>query len=70
MAKEGLDTTLLQYGSLRAKANNLPEPFASHLMQHYHNILYIGIATSSLCQRIGQELWAEGEEYVSIKLEE
>lgn len=38
----------------------LPEAFATHLNNRNHNILYIGIATTSLRQRIGQELWAEG----------
>lgn len=40
-------------------AHNLPEPFAAHLKSRNHNILYIGIATTSLRQRLGQELWAE-----------
>ena len=43
-----------------ADAAALPEPFATHLQNRNHNILYIGIATTSLKQRIGQELWAEG----------
>jgi hypothetical protein len=42
------------------KADNLPQPFATHLKNRNHNILYIGIATTSLRQRISQELWAEG----------
>jgi hypothetical protein len=41
-------------------ANNLPKPFSTHLQNRNHNILYIGIATTSLRQRIGQELWAKG----------
>ena len=40
--------------------HNLPEPFATYLTERQHNILYIGIATTSLRQRLGQELWAEG----------
>jgi hypothetical protein len=43
-----------------ADAAALPEPFATHLKNRKHNILYIGIATTSLRQRIGQEFWAEG----------
>ena len=43
-----------------ASAHNLPKPFATHLTERQHNILYIGIATTSLRQRLGQELWAEG----------
>ncbi|HMM12915.1 MAG TPA: hypothetical protein PKE03_12540 [Bacteroidales bacterium] len=42
------------------QVNKLPEPFATHLKNRNHNILYIGIATTSLRQRLGQELWAEG----------
>lgn len=38
----------------------LPEPFATHLKNRNHNILYIGIATTSLRQRLDQELWAKG----------
>jgi len=48
------------YGIRIDNANNLPEPFATHLKNRNHNILYIGIATTSLRQRISQELWAEG----------
>lgn len=40
--------------------DSLPKPFAQHLKTRNHNILYIGIATTSLRQRLGQELWAEG----------
>jgi len=42
------------------KTENLPETFATHLENRKHNILYIGIATTFLQQRIGQELWAKG----------
>lgn len=41
------------------KPENLPIPFSTHLQNRNHNILYIGIATTSLRQRLGQELWAE-----------
>ncbi|MFH1121903.1 MAG: hypothetical protein V1775_18945 [Bacteroidota bacterium] len=39
----------------------LPAPFAQHLKERGHNILYIGIATTSLNKRfLGQELRARG----------
>lgn len=43
------------------KAESLPEPFAKHLKDRNHNIIYIGIATQSLYTRfLNQELRANG----------
>ena len=41
-------------------ATNLPKPFSTYLSERDHNILYIGIASTSLRQRLRQELFAEG----------
>jgi hypothetical protein len=42
-------------------SNAMPEPFNSYLTERKHNIIYIGIATTSLNKRfLGQELRARG----------
>lgn len=43
-----------------ANLNNLPTKFLDVLKSRKHNIIYIGLASQSLCKRLNQELRAKG----------